>query len=332
MQRILAIATCALGLDAVREIGNLIERTGGMKRCEVIHTHCGRGLVATEDLGPGEVALSVPRHLALVEPDLGEANHWAGRMVLRILDAENDMYMRTLPAPPPTPARGDWPDEILHALDDCMLEAEIDAAYFWRHEQWARHADTVNDQGAFLDTLDLVCSRTIRIGQELLLVPWLDLANHASRDQGGGYYAHDDSTGNICLVTGARPIHQGDEIRLDYGARPNVHFLLYYGFVPDRNPADSTLLPHSRRKVSWTDVGHVDPSLRKECQALLAGAPTTLAADIAMLNQRDGCFDPRMRLAVQYRLARKTLLSAAAGAQAAQAGTSAFADDSATAA
>lgn len=332
MQRILTIATCALGLDAVREIGNLIERTGGIKRCDVVHTHCGRGLVATEDLGPGEVALSVPRDIALVEPDLGEANHWAGRMALRILDAQNDMYMRALPAPPPTPARGDWPDEILRALDDCMLEAEIDAAYFWRHEQWARYADTVGDQRAFLDALDLVCSRTIRIGEELLLVPWLDLANHASCLQGGGYYACDGSTGNICLITGARPIRQGDEIRLDYGARPNFHFLLYYGFVPDRNPADSTLLPHSRRTVSWSDLGHVDPSLRKECQTFLARAPTTLAADIAMLNQPSRGLDPRLRLALQYRLARKTLISAAAGAEAAQAATSAFADDGATAA
>ncbi|KAJ8601796.1 hypothetical protein CTAYLR_006823 [Chrysophaeum taylorii] len=256
---------------------------------------------APEDIGPDEVAIRVPRELAMVEPEKAR-DHWAGRLAARVVASDKPLG---LPAPPPTPARGDWPDDVLEALQDPRFEAEIDTVFFWRHEQLARHGEGLDPQ-CFLDALDLVCSRTIRLGSDLALVPLLDLANH---DEGGGYYATDD--GDICLVAGPRGVRRGEEITLDYGPRSNALWLLHYAFIPEPNKADATILPDTRRTVSWGQIPVDDASLQQECVACLAAAPTSLAADNDLLQRRD--LDPRLRLAVQYRRARKMLLSAAAG-------------------
>lgn len=309
----------ALKTDSSASLASLVDQSGGTRRCEIGETPRGRGLIATADVGPNEVALRIPKALALVEPDVG-TSHWAGRMAMRILERGDDDYSRCLPPPPWTPARGDWPEALLEEFQDEKFEANVDAAYFWRHEQAAVHCQSDD----FLDALDLVSSRTIRVGDQLLLVPYLDMANHASADEGGGYYAYDDSRDEICLVTGNRKVCRGEEVLLDYGDRANADWIIHYGFLPNRNTADKVLLPDTRRTISWQDLPltYADPSVREECQAFLAKAPTTVPHDLELLRRHRG--DERFTLAVRYRIQRKILVAAAAGVQASRADTSAF--------
>lgn len=296
-----------------------LHAAGGRLLCRIGETPSrGRGLVATTDLAPGEVALRVPLSLALVEPDLGEADHWGGRLAERLLTSGDQVYARTLPRPPPTPARGDWPDSIVKALQDPFCEAEVAAAWSWRQEQWALHGS--GDKVAFLDALDLVCSRTVRCSDSLCLVPMLDMANHADAASGGGYYIRD--AGDVCLVVGSRGARRGDELTLDYGPRRNVEWLVYYGFVPERNVADEVVLPGSRRRVTWADLPVRDAALRDECRAAFEAAPTRLGSDHRILKETD--LDYRLRLAIEYRVAQKMLLAAAAGLGAARPETTAF--------
>jgi hypothetical protein len=216
-------------------------------------------------------------------------------------------------------------------LDNPDFELEIDAALDWRYHQWERHSSgSYVDRAEFLDALDLVCSRTIRIGTDLMLVPLLDMANHASRPQGGGYYQRDGSEPNsICLMVGERGVKCGGEVTLDYGSRRNEDWLLHYGFLPDRNDAESVQLPNSKRIISWDDVVHggrvVDASLQQECLDYLRTAETSLEQDLQEL-QENGTTDDdfRMRLALNYRVSRKILLSAVAGDKVACPATSAF--------
>lgn len=316
--------TSILGLVATDPALNLqryLDQQGATRSCETGETKFGRGLVATIDLEPDEVALRIPLSCALQEPDLGEEDYWAGRLALQVMERRRQScpYTDALPPPPGTPARGDWPVHILKAFEDPLFEKEIDAAQNWRYEQWENKNGLYEDRSEFLDALDLVCSRTTRIGSDLLLVPFLDMANHASQEEGGGYYVRDGA--DVCLIVGERGVRKGGEVTLNYGPRRNEDWLIHYGFLPDRNTADAMILPSTQQKVSWDDVGTASDSLRQECSDYL-DTKTSLAEDLAAL--QDSKLDHRMALALEYRVSRKMLLSAVAGDKAATPATSAF--------
>mmetsp|Transcript_6341 Transcript_6341/g.26651 ORF Transcript_6341/g.26651 Transcript_6341/m.26651 type:complete len:154 (+) Transcript_6341:3091-3552(+) len=153
------------------------------------------------------------------------------------------------------------------------------------------------------------------------------MANHAPRHRGGGYYAVDDAS--VRLVVGERGVRKGGEICLDYGARPTDDFVVHYGFAPlPTNPADSIRLPRSGRLVSWVRAFNDIPAEdADECAALLAAMPTTLADDLRHLARLGS--DDALRVALEYRIAKKQLLSAASGrVRAADPHTSAFLVDS----
>jgi hypothetical protein len=123
----------------------------------------------------------------------------------------------------------------------------------------------------------------------------------------------------ITLKVGDRGINAGDEVLLDYGDRNNDEWLLYYGFLPDRNSAESLILPDNQRTITWDDVNSEDESLKVECKFVLNLSSTTLQEDIDTLikikrNKKHN--DDQMELALNYRIARKTLLSAVAGVKA----------------
>jgi hypothetical protein len=146
------------------------------------------------------------------------------------------------------------------------------------------------------------------------------MANHASQEEGGGYYVRDGS--DVCLVVGARGVRKGGEVTLNYGSRRNEDWLIHYGFLPDRNTVDAMILPSTQQKVSWDDVGTASDSLRQECSDNLDTTKTSLTEDLAALH--DSKLDYRMEIALKYRVARKMLLSAVAGDKAATPATSAF--------
>ena len=327
-----SVATTTTNAEQLQEY--LDQQHGVIRHCEIGFTKFGRGLVATRDLKAGDVVLRIPTSCALVEPDLGdddgeENNHWAGRLAMQVMKRQQQQsqqscaYTNALPEPPCTPSRGDWPETYIKALDDVEFENEIDTTMVWRYNQWEQHCGDYVNRTPYLDALDLVCSRTIRCGNDLLLVPLLDMANHASQAEGGGYYKRDGA--DICLMVGERGVKLGEEVTLDYGQRQNKDWIIHYGFLPSRNTIESVTLPKSGLKVTLQDARDATPSLRQECNDYLQTFTTSLEEDISMLRDSSKVLDDyRMRMALEYRIARKTILSAVAGSRASSPFSSAF--------
>jgi hypothetical protein len=342
-------------IDPATALQEYIDRRGATRVCDIGPTKFGRGLVARRDMQPGETVLRIPLAETIVveksqcELSTSISDAWAGRLAQKLVERQSqavsdddtesisstDTYSNALPPPPPTPSRGDWSVGALQTLDDKIILLEIEVARDWRNKQWETLGvsdGALGDQQRFLDALDLVSSRTIRCGSKFMLVPFLDMANYASRDQGGGYYTlakgplgEDEEV--IELKIGDRGVKAGDEVFLDYGDRTNEEWLIYYGFLPDRNSAEAVVLSASGRTITWDDVNGNDETLKEECRDLLDLSPTTLGQDINTLNtleEDEENNDVTMVLALKYRIARKTLLSAVAGAKTSSAFSSAF--------
>lgn len=333
-----------------QRLQEFIDANGGKRHCEIAEMKFGRGLVATKDLKPNEEVLRIPIScITMQTTDDGNKNdNWAGRLAAQVLamKEQNDdcPYISCLPEPPSIPSR-DWHLAILEEFQNPDWLRDVCLSKEWRYDQWSNHQQTKNhlydlsndivleednfsfslasssskknadDRPLFLDCLDLVCSRTIRTGRTLQLVPFLDMANHASREEGGGYYKKvgDDFIG---LYAGERGIPKGGEVTLDYGRRSNEDWLLHYGFLPSRNIAETVQLGNNRI-ISWDDVGTASESLKQDCRQLLDAFETTLLEDQQLLldfsEKGPAAEDFRYTIALQYRIARKILLSAVAG-------------------
>ena len=317
--------------EAARALEAQLDGMGAERSCEVGPTPFGRGLVATRDLAPGAEALRIPLSCAMAEPadgggeEAGLEDTWAGRLAMRVLERQLSggcPHVATFPDPPPTPARGDWPTSALDAFDDAFFREEIDAAFNWRYAQWEAHCQDESSRyelrDSFLGALDLVCSRTFRVGSSKMLVPLIDMANHASRPGGGGHHHVEADGDSICLLAGDRGVRRGEEVTLDYGSRRNEDWILHYGFVPDRNTEGERIrLSGSARTVSWDDVGTDDAYLREECQLLYREIPTSIEEDLLLLRDESIVSDFRRQQAINHRLSRKMLLSAIIGEKAA---------------
>mmetsp|Transcript_23106 Transcript_23106/g.25934 ORF Transcript_23106/g.25934 Transcript_23106/m.25934 type:complete len:345 (+) Transcript_23106:53-1087(+) len=314
----------ATSVDPTIQLQTFLDSKDGAARfCEIGQTKYGRGLVATKKLEPGETAIRVPMASVLVEPDnleeesILEDDCWAGRLANRLIrmTKQNSIYAQTLPLPPSSPVRTeDWPEWLLDEFQNEEFTREISTVQDWRYHQWKAYSGSHEDRQSFLDALDLVCSRTIRCGKDMMLVPLVDMANHASRQEGGGYYKRNKEEETVSLIVGERGILEGEEVTLDYGDRTNEDWLLYYGFLPYRNDAEIVKLPSSKRIVSWLDVQTKDLTLKQECLEFLQKSKTTLEEDLNE-SRRDGhstSDDYRYKMALQYRISRKILLSAVA--------------------
>jgi len=346
-------------IDPAIALEEYLDLVGATRFCDIGPTKYGRGLVARRDMPPGETVLSIPLSETIIveqsqtrpDYDLSPSDAWAGRLAQKLVERQrqanfhdyndgatttNNPYSDSLPPPPPTPSRGDWSLEALQTLDDSNLLREIEVAQDWRNEQWEVFGvsdGALGDQQRFLDALDLVSSRTIRCGSKFMLVPFLDMANYASRDQGGGYYSlakerkGDKEIETIELKIGDRGVKAGGEVFLDYGDRTNDEWLLFYGFLPDRNNAEGLVLPNGRT-ITWDDASsEEDEGLKEECGAALDRSSTTLRDDMETLNDleiNEENIDVTMILALKYRIARKTLLSVGAGAKTSSAFSSVF--------
>jgi len=218
----------------------------------------------------------------------------ASRLVRNELQAA---HKESLPGPPDVLTR--WPDESIDALGDPSLASEADAIFFWRDAQWAAHNERHpgdDDRDRYIDALDLVCSRTVRCGDKLVLAPLLDMANH--RPDGCSYKCEEDS---VALYT-SRAFAEGEEVCLDYGARPNSEWLLHYGFLPETNGDDVQGLggPYS---IGWADLPLLDADLIVEARECL----DAVQGDVGMLE------DPRRNIINEYRSQRRRLLREACG-------------------
>jgi hypothetical protein len=355
--------------DPSHRLQEYLDQKGITRFCEIGNTKYGRGLVATTNLQPGDIVLKIPLSEAIIVEETTSSSSlsskddddaWAGMLALQLLERmasniqinDNDEtkksfttcgcpYVEALPPPPPTPARGDWSEYALQTLDNPDLLKEIQVAMEWREAQYEQlflkdnksnnNINNIFHRQLFFDALDIVSSRTIRCGSKFMLVPFLDMANHASRDQGGGYYElikGSNDAGEEIVLKVDRNVQKGDEILLDYGSRKNEEWLLYYGFLPDRNTAAETVELPSKVSVGWSDVNNRrhDQQLKRECKDMLNKAETTLTQDISSLYQLEQLEerDRHLELALKYRIARKTLLNAVAGERTASAFSSVF--------
>ncbi|CAJ1941121.1 unnamed protein product [Cylindrotheca closterium] len=293
----------------------------------------GRGLVATCLLQPGQVAASIPPALTIRHEDDNENDNWAGELAAKLLNHVHRGPSSALAAyieyglpetAPTVPCR--WDTEQLMQLQNATLLETIQQVSEWRHDQTSRHC-TTSDDSEYLKYLDLVCSRTLKGGGGRQLVPLIDLANHATREQGGGQFRV-LKDGTVQLLVGERTIQPGQAVTLDYGARNVDDFLLHYGFVPDRCYSDSVSLLIQRKEddgdssssteiFSWNDCqgfrGHPDSSVRSAARTLLESFPTSLEDDVQRLNQGQNHDYPVDRSIVSYRYAKKSMLASLAG-------------------
>ena len=296
MRRLLLVAASTHALDALHSL--IDAHPQGLRHVRVAQTLLGRGLVATCPLAAEEPVLRVPYDLCAIESD-NEESHWASRLASRVVMNElQAAHKESLPGPPDVLPR--WPDESIDALGDPSLAGECDAIFFWRDAQWAAHLErhpSDQDRDRYVDALDLVCSRTVRCGDKLVLAPLLDMANH--RPDGCSYKCEGDG---VALYT-SRALAEGDDVCLDYGSRPNGEWLLHYGFLPPTNREDVQGLggPFS---VGWGDLPLLENDERvaeaRECLDAVQG-------DVGMLE------DPRRDIINEYRSQRRRLLQEACG-------------------
>lgn len=319
------------------------DAVGITRACKIGHTSNGRGLVATRKLAAGETVLHVPRKLTLgVNREAGPGQPgWLTRLSLRLAeeihageDGTHHDFVQSLPPPPDGPHC--WSSAQLAELQNATLAAEAKKRADELAAEWEKvSASTAVPRQHFENAYGLAASRVIgargesgRRGERLLLVPLLDMANHGHGV--GGHLEFDRESGDVSLIAGS-DLAEGDEILLDYGDRPTDEFLLQYGFVPERNPSDTTAVPlpcGAREVVSWDDARGATPQVREACEAMLGGLPTSLAEDaaaLAALRSSGTALGSAEATALRFRLAKKQLLAAVAGRPASSAAASAFA-------
>ena len=92
--------------------------------------------------------------------------------------------------------------------------------------------------------LDLVRSRTFKVGNKYVMCPLMDLCNHASAARTSAM-TYDDTLDCYQLQAGMAAA-AGQEILISYGALCNDHLLAFYGFVEVDNPWDTVVLSQER--------------------------------------------------------------------------------------
>jgi len=294
-----------------------LDRIQGVERSVVVAERNGMGgLIALRTIQPNEIVARVPLSATLLSYKDDDDDNWAGDLACQLLveSQETDSlyreYLQVLPkAPPSTPCR--WNSWERQELQDDSFVSEIEGNMLWRRRQWTHSGLPRSLHPQFLHFLDLVCSRTLKSRKtgHRHLVPLIDMANHSPEEIGGGHFAFVDD--EVLLRAGYRGVEKGKEVTMDYGARPLQDFLLHYGFVPDRCPSDCIHIQVNgiEETVSWRSAVH-RIKLQQAATHKLDLFPTTIQEDAHAIPKSEN-----HRLALQYRTAKKALLSQISGAR-----------------
>lgn len=241
-----------------------------------------RGLVATSGVGPGATLLEVPLGATLGDgctdivqvPFVATAPSWAKNLpwnvqlaigiLLRRGQDEWKPFLDSWPRSPPLLPK-DLDDEELEEAQDEDLEVKAGSVFFWLEERYEDAREAYEAQGIsdpfpwdeddFRWALGHVWSRCCRFdlgsqgGVRRLLVPVFDLANHVAEPNAVFDYNATSSCGPAICLYATRDILEGEAVTLCYGEHPNLHFLLYYGFVPLMPPN-----PHDFVSVSLVEI------------------------------------------------------------------------------
>ena len=224
-----------------------------------------RGLLAQEPADKGDVLLEVP--LALCLSDFGATTPVATEPPAFAKDLPWNVQLTcaVLAMPPASEMAVSWPeapvlpifaaDQVEQLACDKELARSAVSEYSWCDEQHVACTAAADEHGAvpppidaFRDAMALVWSRALRIrgprdtGLRRLLVPALDLANHAETPS--AIYAFSPTNGGVVRLHAARRIEAGQAVTINYADDlSSSHFALYYGFVPHSNAADAVELP-----------------------------------------------------------------------------------------
>jgi len=280
-----------------------------------------RGMFATTSFKKGEIICKIPSDcvLALSNPELGGADAptdvHTGRNFLKMY--QNDPtasktwapYLNTLPTK----------DERFDATPDFFTTEELDALEFPRSIRMAKErlkgiSELSAEDGVDFEELQfatwLVASRKFQISiglppqaqadgeaassnpkpiQQLqVLIPYLDLINHASDDFNAEIHLIDPEKDEAWFsIRATRPIKSGKEITICYGSGmgTSVELLHNYGFIAAENRVDSFMLKKG-----------VDDD---ECIDSVDGWSTTLAEDEEALKASD--LSDAMRKVLEFR-------------------------------
>ena len=228
-----------------------------------------RGLTATCAAKPGDVLLEVPLACCLSDFGAGEAAvespswtsgmEWTVQLACSVLaqQAAKSPLLADWPEAPPVPLLCDA-DELPLACDDA-LASRVREQRLWALGQCAlaleaaeaaadvEAATTLATPQRFLEAVALVQSRALLlkiprpIGRRRLLVPGLDLSNHAERPS--ALYAFSPTRGGVVRLHATRWLEPGDAVTIRYGDFDNAHFAQQYGFVPAANKLHAVRVP-----------------------------------------------------------------------------------------
>ena len=228
-----------------------------------------RGLITTRAAKPGDVLLEVPMACCLSDFGAGEAAveppswtsgmEWTVQLACSVLAqrAANSPLLADWPEAPPVPLLCEA-DELSLACDEA-LASRVREQRLWALGQCAlalgaaeaaadtASATTLAAPRPFLEALALVQSRALLlkiprpIGMRHLLVPGLDLSNHA--EQPSALYAFSPTRGGVVRLHATRWLEPGDAVTIRYGDFDNAHFAQQYGFVPASNKLHAVRLP-----------------------------------------------------------------------------------------
>jgi SET domain len=228
-----------------------------------------RGVRATRPVAADVELFTVP--LALCLHSLAPAD-WpcagstpAARLAIRLLQAyragpasEAHMYLSILPTPEETPALGayHWAEEQLVADTQAYMPLLRLKRQLQQKDALAR-APVVAEVGgggaddALFDwAMTIVRTRAFEVAPGFdVLVPMLDMCNHAHTDPGLEWRQE----GECMVVRTLRPLQAGEEVTTSYGTKDSDGFLLFGGFVPQgENPHDAVeVFPSTAAAATW---------------------------------------------------------------------------------
>ncbi|KAL4421162.1 hypothetical protein ABPG77_000797 [Micractinium sp. CCAP 211/92] len=237
-------------------------------------------LVATTDIEPEEVILSVPLTAAITSDDADESR-WSAAMAGQLLQrqaaaeaavAAGDAAAAERSGQPWLNALPDhvdlpwlyWSDAELAELqdEDTIAEARQFQAVF---EAACEELGGAHSRAAVAWALSMVHSRSFVERSAHIWCPGIDLCNHTLTPNADIRCIHSPGScqggaavDEVCppeaaaaarqepsrfeLVTGEAGIAAGEEVTISYGSWPSDVFLLFFGFAPRDNPNDSAVI------------------------------------------------------------------------------------------
>ena len=270
----------------VESLGSWITDNGGdVSSTKVGFGNRGRGLFASRDINKGEVVLKVPLSSVLSD-GVGNAPYpdapWSVVLAAEVLrqrhqgdDAKFKCYVNSLPKETIGFASAQLATSNSNLLPDLLSDTgaldELER-YTFLLQGSAKAVAEKFTKDDWRWAMSLTHSRTFRAEEPVknnnnkttvrrLMVPYVDLLNHDSRDDqvsckwevvwGNG----SDIRDSYFEVTTTQPVKVNEELLTSYGECDDRKYFLYYGFLPVPNPHNAvSLFRNLEDAASWYET------------------------------------------------------------------------------